>query len=52
MGDVSKVEQTIWVLLDSAVTSFSATPTAARAAERRVRGGANMVINQMFGGPV
>ena len=29
IGDVSKVEKKIWVLLDSTGTSFSATPTAA-----------------------
>ena len=34
MGDVSKVEQKIWVLLDSTITSFSATPPVAPATDQ------------------
>jgi hypothetical protein len=37
MSAVSKVEQKIWVLLDYTVTSFSATPTAAPAADQPTR---------------
>jgi hypothetical protein len=34
MGDVSKVEQKIWVLLDSTITSFSATLKAGPVADQ------------------